>query len=344
MTPFPKIINLESAFRGLSPAEKFDLYRKFWRQAERYEILTSFPLHLDIEVCGVCNLKCEFCFQNDMIEHALGLMDFDLFKKIIDEGATKGLCAVKLQIRGESFLHPGLFEFIKYAKLRGILDVQITTNGTRLDQKRIDEILTSGLDLIIFSVDSHHGESFRNRNKKKTYSGIEEAIQRLLEERRNRGFMLPKIRLQASLPDPTTDELRKTESYLRSKFPLADIVVVHRIHDFRENVDGYPDLHVNYDMNPCEYVMQRLAIFWDGRVTTCCFDYNARFAMGNSKTESVADIWNSEKMNDFRRQHLRGERKEMDICKHCIVSIVKKRTRDVKVVDLEKSESRTQAI
>jgi len=321
-------VDLKALFGGLTDQDKFDLYRKLWLQASQYEVLTSFPLHLDIEVSGVCNLKCEFCFQNGLIERPLGLMTFELFKSIIDEGAAEGLCAIKLQIRGESFLHPRLFEFIEYAKDKDILDVQITTNGTMLDEKRIQNILESRLDLIIFSVDSHHGDSFRDRNKKETYTSIEEAIQLLLERRQKRQNTRPKVRLQASLDNPTIQALRQTESYLRERFPLADIIAVHRIHDFREHVDGYPDLQTNYDLGPCEYIMQRLAVFWNGQVTTCCFDYNARFDMGDVTKQTVAEIWNSRKMMEFRRSHMRNERKDIDICKHCIVSICRKKEYD----------------
>ena len=49
---------------------------------------TPFSAHID--VCSVCNYKCSFCFQSDMEgmkESGVrwGLMEFDLFKKIVDE-------------------------------------------------------------------------------------------------------------------------------------------------------------------------------------------------------------------------------------------------------------------
>ena len=45
-------------------------------------------------------------------------MKFDLFK-IIDEGFKNGLCAIKLQSRGESDDASKIFEFSKYAKSKG---------------------------------------------------------------------------------------------------------------------------------------------------------------------------------------------------------------------------------
>ncbi|KPA18736.1 radical SAM additional 4Fe4S-binding domain-containing protein, partial [Candidatus Magnetomorum sp. HK-1] len=141
------IINLKNIFDN-SQYNRFNIYRELWKKTESYELLTNFPLHLDIELSGVCNLKCNFCFQNGLIQEPLGLMEFDLFKKIINEGVNKGLCAIKLQVRGESFLNPKLFECISYAKQKGILDIQLTTNSTFLSEENINKLLESELDVI----------------------------------------------------------------------------------------------------------------------------------------------------------------------------------------------------
>ena len=40
-----------------------------------------------------------------------GFMSMKLFKKIIDEGVKNGLCAIKLQSRGEAMMHPKILNF-----------------------------------------------------------------------------------------------------------------------------------------------------------------------------------------------------------------------------------------
>ena len=106
-----KLFNLGECLNELKGDERFKMYRELWRESGNFKLLPNFPLHLDIELSGICNLRCESCYQNGLIESPLGLMDFKLFQRIVDEGAEKGLCALKLQIRGESFLHPRLFDF-----------------------------------------------------------------------------------------------------------------------------------------------------------------------------------------------------------------------------------------
>ena len=61
------------------------------------------------------------------------MMKFETFKKIIDEGAPKGLRAINLNNFGESFYNKNLVKMIAYAKSKGVLDVMLHTNGTVME-------------------------------------------------------------------------------------------------------------------------------------------------------------------------------------------------------------------
>jgi len=314
-----KRIDLPTVFANLDEEQKFHLYRRLWQQAARYEVLTSFPLHLDIELSGLCNLRCAFCFQNGLIQQKLGLMKVSLFKQIIDQAVPLGLCAVKLQVRGESFLHPRLFDCIAYAKQKGVLDVQITTNGTMLDRHISRNILESGLDGLIVSVDAHHGDSFTQKHHLKTYDTVEQAVQEFLQLRSAHHKSKPWVRLQASVPQNDPGVFETTRAYLAEKFPQADYIAVNRMHNFRNDTDAYPDLQTNYEPVACSYLMQRLVVFWDGQVTTCCLDYNNQFDLGSVQEHGIQRIWLSPKLMQMRRDHLRLRQRSMPICRHCPV-------------------------
>ena len=57
-------------------------------------------------------------------------MDFDLFKKVIDEIAFK-VPSIRLSLRGESTLHKNFVDCIKY-KENGIKEVSTLTHGFKL--------------------------------------------------------------------------------------------------------------------------------------------------------------------------------------------------------------------
>jgi len=315
-----KEINLKKQFKNLSIEKSFKLYRHLWRKAEQYEVLFNFPIHLDIELSGRCNLKCENCFQNNLIKMPLGFMNFGLYKKIIDEGASKGLCSVKLQVRGESFLHPNIFDAIQYAKEKGILDIQITTNATMLNEAFSTKIINSSLDGIIFSVDNQHRKSFDSQlSELKNYSSVEKSIKTFLVIREALGSKKPWVRLQTSIEETDLSSIERNRDHIKTKFPQADLIAINRIQNYKDDEDTYPEIQKNYRLLPCCFLMQRMAIYWNGDITTCCMDYNNRFQVGNVKDNSIQKIWLSQKMQKFRNLHLKGGRVHMSICKHCNV-------------------------
>ena len=85
-------------------------------------------------------------------------MDFDLYKKIIDE-AKDFVFDVNLFHRGESLLHPRIYDMIKYANEKGIY-TRLFTNATLLDDKNAKSIIDSGLDFISFSFDGYTKEDY----------------------------------------------------------------------------------------------------------------------------------------------------------------------------------------
>ena len=313
-----KTISLAEEFNGLDAAARFSRYRELWQQTAQYEVITDFPLHLDIELSAVCNLKCRHCFQNGLLEGPLGLMPIELFHEIIDEGAAHGLCAIKLQVRGESLLHPQFFDCITYAKKSGILDVQVTTNATLLDQNIIERLFQSGLDGLIVSYDRHHGDAVSGYD----YNKVEKSIRRLLDQRAKIARTQPWIRIQASIEGGNRDEI--TEE-LKTLFPEANSIDVNKIHIFDYDQECYPGLTENNDLFPCNYPMQRIAIYWNGDVTACCMDYNNLFEFGNVNTQSISEIWNSDKVASFRNMHSDGRRSEINVCNRCLVAIKPKK-------------------
>ena len=87
--------------------QAFQDYRRKWKDWPESFQVGPFPLFLDVEVTSACNLQCPFCattYRGDQIRK--GFLDEALHRKIIDEGAEKGLCGVKYNIRGEPLLHP----------------------------------------------------------------------------------------------------------------------------------------------------------------------------------------------------------------------------------------------
>ncbi len=67
----------------------------------------------------------------------------------------------------------------------------------------------------------------------------------------------------------------------------------------------------------CTLLFYDLPVDFDGNVTACLIDWEQKTNFGNVKKQSLHEIWNGKKFNDFRRMHLRGERQGNILCSKC---------------------------
>ena len=94
---------------------KFDLHRGqghlfsyiknrlSWHLFPRVHHVSKFPPHVDIELSSLCNLNCPMCYTTtDEFKKQVNQksMDFELFKKIIDECKKYKLYSIRLSFRG----------------------------------------------------------------------------------------------------------------------------------------------------------------------------------------------------------------------------------------------------
>lgn len=68
---------------------------------------------------------------------------------------------------------------------------------------------------------------------------------------------------------------------------------------------------------PCWVIFTAGHVLTDGRFTVCCHDAIGKWVMGDLKTQTLKEIWNSEKFKELRRAHLAKEIRGT-ICESCI--------------------------
>lgn len=262
----------------------------------------------------MCNFQCPFCWHGKgNLKSKLGWMSWDLYKKIIDETAGHSM-GLKLQSRGESFLHPKIFEAIEYAKKKGFVEVFITTNGSLLNPNVGDKILLSGLDVLIFSIDDAHRQGCGG-----DYHDVVDKMSQFILQRNHFNWKTPIVRLQIGRLDSQNDEEFEAflEEYVDSHRlrKLAD-EVVYTV-EFQHTDDSDPIPNEKLQKNKCPIAWQRMLIGWDGRVTFDCRDFNFEYDYGNVNDKSIKEIWNGPEFKHHRYIHKHGLRGENRICRHC---------------------------
>ena len=113
------------------------MYEDVTKIESKYE-MKDFPLNIIIEPGNYCNLNCSTCI-HDRLTRPKGSINILLYKKIIDEIAEiNPYTRIWLDFYGEPLLQKyKLYYMIDYAKKKGLMNIEINTNGTLLDAVRL---------------------------------------------------------------------------------------------------------------------------------------------------------------------------------------------------------------
>jgi radical SAM protein with 4Fe4S-binding SPASM domain len=306
--------------RTFRPREALNRLRLATNYLRAKEVATGFPKHIRIELTNRCNLACIMCPITEM-ERKLGNMGMDLFKRIVADAAANGTTFVYLHAWGESTIHRDMFEMVREAKKVG-LQVGLSTNCTLLDEKRAQEVVDSGLDFLILSMDGAVKETYEKVRKNGEFEAVRKNITRMLatKARARRG---PFTVLQLIKMTETQTEVDAFVNYWRDIAP--DSVFVKKLWTWdgkaedinRLLVDELPDA-VN---TVCHALWKQLVIHWNGDVVPCCTDIEGKLHLGNAGEQTLGEIWNGEPMRALRRAHKERRRKGLYPCDGCVSGI-----------------------
>lgn len=315
-------LTLTSVFDLKLQDKRFQEYRKRWHDYPSNFIVGDFPIHLDIESTSLCNLRCPFCASafDKWGTSKKGFMEFDVFRRIIDEGVKNNLFSIKLSLRGEPLLHRQLVEMVKYAKGAGIIDVYFNTNAVFLNEEVIDKLIDARLDRISISFEGITKDVYERYRVGAHYEEVVENIISLKRIRDIRNSAIPQIRIQTVL----LPEIKKTfKKYVKFWKPLADEVSYLDARD--ETRNNHPCKKEggkagNIGKWACPFLWQRMTILWDGTVLPCLMhgvkDFS-KMSLGNVKTDSLYKMWHSDAFNLYRNFHRAGDSHKIEACIRC---------------------------
>ena len=263
------------------------------------------PDIVQIESTNLCNAKCVFCPRDEM-HRRQGIMDMDLYKKVVDECAALGITHVRMHNYGEAFLDRQLVEKVRYAKDKGIAEVGLISNGSLITEEIARGMIEAGLDAINISVDAAGKETFERTRVNLKYDTVIGNVRNLVRLRKEMGRKRPKLILSFVRQDNSADE----QAFIREWSQVADKVHITDLHNWAGTLNATSD--VRY---PCYRLWLTFTVLWDGRVSLCCADFDGRNVLGDLRTSTIAQIWNAPAYRAVRRQHLESGGPE--ICRSC---------------------------
>lgn len=288
------------------------------------------PFSVQIDICSACNLKCNFCFHSD--EDAIqktgvkfGVMKWETYQKIIDDmkktWGERKIKKLRLFKIGEPLLNSDVCHMVKYAKEANVAEcIEITTNGTLLNEKMSLGLIEAGLDILNISVNGISEQQYMNVCKSKV--NISELKNNIDFFYRNRKA----CKLYIKYSDIGYSDEEKQTFY--SEFgDICDEIFVETISatlwqetNINENICDLRKGTYGQELKKkqvCPFIFTTMVVNDRGIAHLCCVDWKSEYVLGDLKSDHIDDIWNGEKLRQYQKQHLMMMRDQISICKNC---------------------------
>ena len=307
------------------------------------------PISAHIDICSLCNFRCSFCFQADtqgMKDVGLkrGFMQYDLFKKIVNELGEfpNKIKKIKIGNHGEPTMHPEFTSMIKYAVDSGVANiVEVFTNGSKLSNEINRGMVAGGLQRINISLEGLSDQRYLEvAGVKQDFSKIIEGVRDLYEQKQNANsdlIIYVKVADQAHpLKGEQTSPFKLSDSekayFLETFSGICDEIYIEKI------VPQWSETQLNkqnevgatgmYDQDivkwkkVCPFTFMYLHFNCDGTISPCTLDWPRKVVIGNSKIENVKDVWNGKSLRELQLAMLAGKRDCVNFCDTCSAPMV----------------------
>ena len=332
---FPKLKYLFRLLRFLSFRKVFNylqLYLSYRFSNSKLFFKTHLlPAFISVEPTNVCQLQCPECpvgLRHENLKNAFQLNE-TVFRKTIDE-LKSTLMHVIFYFQGEPLLNKNVSSYINYAHQNNIY-TSTSTNAQALNTEFAKNLVLSGLDKLIISIDGSTQEAYEKYRVGGKLDKAIDGIKFVQDWKRKLKSVSPIIEIQFVVfktNEHQLDDMRALAKELKVErlvFKTAQLYDFENGHPLLTSLEKYARYklakdgryHIKSDLpNRCLRLWTGAVINSKGDLVPCCFDKDSEHSFGNISTESFAHTWHNKKASSFRTSILEN-RKQFEICRNC---------------------------
>lgn len=276
-------------------------------------MMDTLPTTFAVETVLGCNLKCRECAVGaGLITRKHGMLSYDEYLAIAEKIAPYSKY-LYLHLWGEPMLNPDINRMLTHAS--SYTATNISTNGNTLDARGCRELISSGVTDIIVSIDGVSQGVYEHYRVK---GDVQRALDSLVMlQRFNTEFQLGvHISPQFIVFEHNRHEMREFDDFCRKLglVPTFKAPYIREGSTLRpsgiaafERARSEGDAARKKAMRGCPNARDVVTILLDGSVVACCYDHNRATCFGNIFTDSLEEIWGSDKYQTFRRRIQEGD-------------------------------------
>lgn len=278
-----------------------------------------------IEISTLCNSACITC------PHSEIKRDKNIDEKRAFEIITKDCLEYKDTIDFFEFhnYNEPLLTFDLYCRLSMLVNAiygygktGLVTNGSIMSKHIADCLFKLAPAHIYFSCDGYSKEVFESHRKTLDRDKIFQNIEYFVKFCENiESWFGDKIYPYVSMV--VTDKNRHEKEMLINHFKGKHCHVSFQDCDGRGEVVG-KEKNINdiSEIKACDWALGQIYILSNLDVVPCCLDWNGTEVMGNLRNQTVKEVWEGEKYQEFRYKQLNGKKKEINLCSKCKSNLI----------------------
>ena len=323
---FMKIHELK---QKIMKGESFDRTYVF-DEFEKYR--SQDPVIYNIETTNACNMRCEMCPRTTMMTRKIETLDQETFENVANQitpfsaeewKTWESFVEEKYKIAPHEMSENHFFLYIipKIIQLHGygdpLLDKRMadrvkilgekgfltyfSCNPANIDINKNLEMFENGLDYIKYSIETVDDALHKKiRGKASNFSESYKRILRLLEEKKKYNYKTTIVITMLNLHGfNQQEEFEK----LKKVFEGLDVYIYLKSQDtqwYQNKDEGTKSVHW---LEFCQHPWMSTTIKSNGEVVMCMEDFNNEIILGDARKESLYDIWNGKKYQQFREDH-----------------------------------------
>lgn len=291
------------------------------------------PVVYNIETTNACNMRCEMCPRTTMMTRSIETMHIDLFSKIVDQlkphkeekwEEWERFVQEKYGIRttdisenhfflyvipkviqlhgyGDPLLDKNMGAYVKMLADKGFYSY-FSCNPANIDIEKTMEMFGNGLNYIKYSIESVDDERHKAiRGDASNFTESYNKILKIMDIKKEKGF---KTIIVITMLDLNKEWQKDDFSKLKKLFEGKDVYIYMKSEDqqwYREDYHGTNSIHWS---EFCKHPWMSMTIKSNGEAAMCMEDFNNEIVLGDATQLSLYDIWNGERYDRFRGDHV----------------------------------------
>lgn len=283
-----------------------------------------FPSQVIVDATEVCNLACIHCphpaFKKS-VHYAARYQEAELNEKLVEEVRNFGkghVQYIRYTGEGEPLIHPKIFEMLTLAKNKSGVFVSLTTNGMLLNERRVAQLLETGVDAVDISIDAYNPETYAkiriNGDLSVTQANVEHLLATVHMQKANTKVVVSFVEQPLN-----QKESGAFERHWRDKG--ADYVVVRRLHSAAGAVsDVAAKIHLlekEVPRRPCLYPWERITLNPRGELIFCPQDWTHGSVVTDYRHTTIRQTWQGTFYQKLRQAHLENNFSCYGFCGNC---------------------------